>query len=270
MMSALRRQALAWTVITLVTLVAGQAFAQPGPPFGRGRGGRGWGGDPQFVVDRDVFHFLLANHDQIRRRVTHRADGVETLTESDKPEIVAKIQEHVAAMHRRVLEVQPIHVRDPLFAELFRHARQIEMKVEKTKKGVKVVETSKDPYVAKLIQAHAQVVEGFVKNGFAEAQRNHAVPDAAANKAKPADEPSALAAAPCGTCVACPNAVVAHPSCKACPNAASCAAGKVPAAAGAACKTCPLAKQCPGGAACTVPKSDADVPPPPNQSARKS
>jgi hypothetical protein len=176
MMTTLRRQALAWIGIALVTLVAGQTFAQPGPPFGRGRGGRGQGGDAQFVADRDVFHFLLANHDQIRRQVTPRADGVETLTESDKPEIAAKIQEHVAAMHRRVVEVRPIHMRDPLFAEVFRHAGQIEMKFEKTKKGMKVVETSKDPYVAKLIQAHAQVVDGFVKNGFAEAQKNHEVP----------------------------------------------------------------------------------------------
>ena len=169
-MTVLRRQVLAWIAVALVTVTAAQAMAQPGPPFGRGRGGRGQGGDPQFMADRDVFHFLLANHDQVRRKLTQRADGVETLTESDQPEIATKIQEHVAAMHRRVLEVRPIHLRDPLFAEVFRHAAQIEMKVETTKKGVKVVETSKDPYVAKLIQAHAQVVDGFVKNGFAEAQ----------------------------------------------------------------------------------------------------
>jgi hypothetical protein len=69
----------------------------------------------------------------------------------------------MSVLHRRVVKVRPIHVRDPLFVELFRHARQIEMKAEKTKKGVKVVETSKDAYVAKLTQAHAQVVDGFVK-----------------------------------------------------------------------------------------------------------
>lgn len=280
----LRRMALVLVAVALLTSVAWQTFAQPGPPFGRGRGGRGQGGDPQFAVDRDVFHFLLANHDQIRRQVTQRADGVETVTESDKPEIAAKIQEHVAAMHRRVVEVRPIHMRDPLFAEVFRHASQIEMKCENTKHGVKVIETSKDPYVAKLIQAHAQVVNGFVKNGFAEAQQNHAVPGTATAATKPADEPNALAACPCGKCAASPNAAAANSACKTCPNAATCPAGQAcPAAAGAgckacpnaaaanpACKNCPFSAPCPGGAACPAAKTDIDVPPPPNQAAKKS
>jgi hypothetical protein len=39
-----------------------------------------------------------------------------------------------------------------------------------------VKETSDDPYVVKLIQAHAEVVSLFIKNGFDEARRNHEVP----------------------------------------------------------------------------------------------
>ena len=39
-----------------------------------------------------------------------------------------------------------------------------------------MTETSEDPYVVRLIQAHAGVVSLFVKNGFAEARANHAVP----------------------------------------------------------------------------------------------
>jgi len=96
---------------------------RPGGGFGRGAAwaGPGAGADAQFVADRDVFHFLLQNHDQIRRNVKNTKTGVETLTESDKPEIAAKLQEHVAAMAKRVEEQRPIHMRDPLFAELFRH-----------------------------------------------------------------------------------------------------------------------------------------------------
>jgi uncharacterized protein len=47
---------------------------------------------------------------------------------------------------------------------------------EQTPKGIRVVETSTDPYVVKLIQAHAEVVSQFIKNGRAEAMKNHEVP----------------------------------------------------------------------------------------------
>jgi hypothetical protein len=50
------------------------------------------------------------------------------------------------------------------------------MRYEFTPRGVRVVETSADPYVVKLIQAHADVVTLFVKNGRAEMMKNHDVP----------------------------------------------------------------------------------------------
>ena len=50
------------------------------------------------------------------------------------------------------------------------------MTVENTKQGVKVQETSDDQVAVALIQAHADVVSLFVKHGFDEAQKNHAVP----------------------------------------------------------------------------------------------
>ena len=123
-----------------------------------------------------MFHFLLANGDKIQRKVTMRSDGVETVTESDDTEVAAKIQEHVVSMHKRITEGRPIHMRDPLFAALFQKADKIKMEYEKTDKGVRVVETSDDPYTAKLIKAHAKVVSRFVKRGFEEARKNHKVP----------------------------------------------------------------------------------------------
>lgn len=123
-----------------------------------------------------MFHYLLGRGTAIKRTVKKLADGVETLTESDDPEIAATIQKHVESMHKRVKEGRPIHMRDPLFAAVFANAQKIKMQVEPTKKGVKVVETSNDPYVTKLIQAHAEVVNLFIANGFAEARTNHAVP----------------------------------------------------------------------------------------------
>ena len=281
--------------LSVLAVVASQAMAQGGPPWagrGGGFGGRGpgrgpaWanqvggpgrgmgmarqggGPDAQFAADRDVFHALLQDHEAIRRKVKNTENGVETLTESDKPEIAAKIQEHVAAMAKRVEQRQPIHMRDPLFAEVFKHADKIHLKYEKTAKGVRVVETSDDPYVAKLIQAHGGVVSLFVKNGFAEAQKNHAVPGAEGNVATATDSGSAPGAAGCpragcplaatGQCpraagqCPCPRAAAACPAGKNCPLATACPAGKdCPySKACPAGKDCPNAKACPAGQAC--------------------
>jgi uncharacterized protein len=151
-----------------------------GPPPWAGNGARagrgGPGPDATFLADREIFHSLLEDHQQIQRTVTKRPDGVETLTESDDPNVALAIQGHVAAMHDRVKKIMPIHMRDPLFAAVFGHTTKIKMEIKNTKKGVRVVETSDDPYVAKLIQAHAKVVSKFVANGFPEAQQDHNVP----------------------------------------------------------------------------------------------
>ena len=73
-------------------------------------------------------------------------------------------------------EKRPIHLRDLLFAAIFKNADKIQFQWEKTAKGAKVIETSKDPYVAKLLQAHAEVVSLFLKNGHAEVMKNHELP----------------------------------------------------------------------------------------------
>jgi hypothetical protein len=119
---------------------------------------------------------LLDARDRIRRTVRNLPDGVETLTESDDPEIQSLLRKHVAAMHDRLLENRPIHRRDPLFAAIFDHTDQIDWKSESTEKGMRVRETSKDPYVVKLIQAHASVVSSFLEHGHAEVMKNHELP----------------------------------------------------------------------------------------------
>lgn len=90
--------------------------------------------------------------------------------------IAALIQKHVASMEKRVKDRRPIHLRDPLFAEIFEHAEKIQFVYEKTDKGMRVTETSADARVVQLIQAHAEVVSLFLKNGFDEVHRNHSIP----------------------------------------------------------------------------------------------
>lgn len=154
------------------------AEPQKGPPAGKGPMGQGKGKAQvkAFVVDRDTFHFLLENHKAIKRTVKKLDNGVETVTESDKPEVAKKIQEHVPAMYERLKSGKGVRYWDPLFAEAFRHGKKMKLVIENTKTGVKVVETSDDAEVVKVIQAHADVVSKFVEKGFEEANKEHAVP----------------------------------------------------------------------------------------------
>jgi hypothetical protein len=167
-----------WLVVLLLSITSGETSAQPGR-FGQG----GKGKNAAQKADMDLFHYLLDHRKEITRTVTRKANGVETLTESDNPKVVEKLQAHVASMKKRVENGRPIHARDPLFAEIFRHADKITMDVEKTKKGVKVIESSDDAHVVRLIHAHAEVVSLFIKNGHAEARKNH--PVHASREAKP-------------------------------------------------------------------------------------
>ena len=147
------------------------------PAFGQGRhGGRGMRGDGAHAADMQVFHQLFEHRREISRQVTARADGIETVTESTNPVVTRLLQTHVAAMLARVRQGRPIHQRDPLFAELFRNADRIEARHELTTGGVRVIETSTDAYVVKLLQAHAEVVSAFLANGMAEMRKDHAVP----------------------------------------------------------------------------------------------
>jgi uncharacterized protein len=181
-----------------------------GPGMGRGRGGRGPGAggqhghDDRHDEDQAVFQYLLQHHQQINRTITDLSNGVETLTESDVPEVADKIKEHVEWMEYRIKNTHPIRMRDPLFAELFRHTDKIEMTHEDTEKGVRVTETSNDPYVAQLIQAHAKTVSAFVQNGFAEAMKNHPVPSITKSNA---GETSAAVIPEHGPVTKLPNAV---------------------------------------------------------------
>ena len=172
--SARLRNVRKWIVATTASLAlfgVGTTVAARGGPGGRGHH------DGAHHADMRGIHALFANRAAIRRTVTLRADGVETLTESDDPVVAAQIQAHVAAMTRRLDEGRPIHARDPLFRAIFAHADEIEIAREHTAHGIRVVETSSNPYAVRLVQAHAVVVSAFLANGHAEMHRDHAVPE---------------------------------------------------------------------------------------------
>jgi hypothetical protein len=153
------------------------ALISVSPAFGQGgRGHQGMMSDSAHAADMQVFHQLFDHRSEITRQVLLRQDGVETVTESANPEVTRLLQTHVVSMLARVRDQRPIHRRDPLFAELFRYAERIDARHELTNRGVRVIETSQDPYVVKLIQAHADVVSAFIANGRSEMMKNHPLP----------------------------------------------------------------------------------------------
>ncbi len=164
--------------VALVLLAATPVGARCGSPACRGAGH----GPAAHDADHAGFHYLLAHRAEIRRTVTVRPDGVTTLTESDSPEVADGIVAHVRAMAARMKDGRPIHARDPLFAALFEHAGAITIDVEPTSHGARVTETSNDPWVVALIQAHADVVTRFLENGPDEMRRDHAVPPRAGGR----------------------------------------------------------------------------------------
>jgi len=128
------------------------------------------------AYDRDVFQTLLGNHELIRREYREIERGIESTTESDNPDIAELIQDHVAAMKVRVENGYRLRQWDPMFRAIFDHADKIHIEYEKTPKGIKVLEVSDDPYVARLIQAHAKMVSGFVTRGTEESRLAHEPP----------------------------------------------------------------------------------------------
>ena len=132
-------------------------------------------GDPSMMPDMQVLHFLLENRANIHRIVTVLPNGIDTLTESDTPEIAAQLKTHVSAMYARLKDGRAIRQGDPLFQELFAHADQIEANITYTTNGLHVVETSTDPAVAHLLHRHAEVVDSFITNGMAEMMKKHQI-----------------------------------------------------------------------------------------------
>jgi uncharacterized protein (DUF302 family) len=160
--------------LLLPGLLSGSALAQGGPNH----------------PDMQTIHKIFAQTNSITRTAKNIPGGIETLTESSDPKVVALLQEHVAAMKRRLQTGQPIRKWDPLFAVLFEHADRVQMSVTNTRRGVRVTETSADPYVVKLLQEHAKAVSGFVKDGMAGMHKSHPAPPRTAPSAPAPKEPT--------------------------------------------------------------------------------
>lgn len=145
-------------------------------PGGQGQGqgaGRGGSGRPEATV----IHFLIENHESLKRTVEEIPGGVRTRTVSSEPEIVDAVRVHVRQMVDLIHGGGRIRNWDPLFREIFERREAIVMEISDIDGGVEVVETSEDSQVAKLIRAHAVKVEEFVDRGIEAYREETPIPE---------------------------------------------------------------------------------------------
>jgi protein tyrosine phosphatase (PTP) superfamily phosphohydrolase (DUF442 family) len=127
------------------------------------------------TYDRGVWQQLLSDHTKIHRVLRHREENgvgiVEAVTESDDPEVAARIIDHAKAMQARMKTGEQVRMWDPVFKELFANHDKVKLEVTPTDKGVTIVESSEDPRTVALLRSHAMGVNEFVRAGHAVARK---------------------------------------------------------------------------------------------------
>jgi len=148
----------------------------------------------------DNIHTLFDQHAAVKRTVTLTDTGYTALTESDDPKIAQTLRAHVTQMRERLDAGLGVRRWDPAYDEMVKHYRDLELKVEPTEKGLRVVMTGKTPAAVKIARNHAQIVSKFVAKGWAEHDVKH--PAVAASAADPG-APKEAATAGGATCDRC-------------------------------------------------------------------
>lgn len=159
---------------------------------------------------RDNIHRLFDQHAAVKRTVTLTATGYTALTESDDPVIAKTLREHVDQMRARLDAGMGVRRWDPAYDEIVRHYKDLELKVEPTEKGLRVVMTGKTPAAVKIAQNHAQIVSKFAAKGWSEHDVSHpavagGAADAAAAPAS-AETCGSNCGKPCDRCAPAGNA----------------------------------------------------------------
>lgn len=123
------------------------------------------------AYDRDIWLSLIHDHGKIRREVRELPNGVDAVTESDDPDVAARIRNHAFAMQRRLRDGARVRQWDPVFVKLFDHAEKVKLDVQVTEKGVHIIESSDNPEVVRVLHSHAAGVSEMVREGSAASSR---------------------------------------------------------------------------------------------------
>jgi hypothetical protein len=139
-----------------------------GPGIAGGPGMMGMAHDPATMAQLRVIHLLFVNHDRIKRTVANLPNGVQTVTESDDPEIAQLLKTHVADMMKRVAagDDPGLPIESDALHAIFRDKDKVHTSVEATANGAVVVQTSDDPKTVAALQEHAAQVTDFAQQGM--------------------------------------------------------------------------------------------------------
>lgn len=125
------------------------------------------------LAARTNIHTLFDNHTQVHRTLTLTADGYEALTESTNSHVATALQAHVRQMQERLDSGLAARRWDPAFAEYRSYYDKIDIVIEPTDRGVKVVAHGQTPDAIKVAQNHAKVIDEFVQDGWEAHDRSH-------------------------------------------------------------------------------------------------
>ena len=142
------------------------------------RDDRPWHGRGRPAVMETAQALVHDYRDEIERTVEMVENGVVTVTRAPASDAAAAaIRRHVREMKQMLESGGGVRLWDPLFRELFERADEITMEVEELDDGMRVTETSEDPEVASLIQAHARKVTQFIERGPAAVHEETPLPE---------------------------------------------------------------------------------------------
>ena len=111
---------------------------------------------------------IFRSHEGISRRVTNVQNGIVTTTEAEDASLREAIVSHVSMMVTRLQEGRnpEVIIQSPTLDALFEFYDEIDTEIETTELGVKVIQTSSNPTVVRLLQTHAAEVSDMANRGM--------------------------------------------------------------------------------------------------------
>ena len=111
---------------------------------------------------------IFRSHEGISRRVTNVQNGIVTTTEAEDASLREAIVSHVSMMVTRLQEGRnpEVIIQSPTLDALFDVYDEIDTEIEMTESGVKVIQTSSNPEVVRLLQTHAAEVSDMADRGM--------------------------------------------------------------------------------------------------------
>jgi hypothetical protein len=117
-------------------------------------------------ADMSLYMDMFNRHTEITRKVEEIPGGVRTTTQSDAPDLAARLHEHVSSMYSHLGQGSEVMCMSHSLPTLFRNAGSYRRQLTLTPTGVIAEETSDDPALTDAIRAHAREVTGFVRDGM--------------------------------------------------------------------------------------------------------